>query len=1195
MSHPSASAPVAAARPAVQAPPAAPSTRQVDWRRLRTPLVAVAVAILVVGAVGQAWGTVLAGQLAERPGADLVGWLALALVGGVALDALGRVIWVGEIDRAEGALRRDVLTAAVSQPVSALSDQAVGELLDRIDDDSYEIGSLCRLIVWRVMGTLATAVPMWVIAGLTWWPAWVLFPLVASLVLLAIRPLMQPIAERKVLEEAAFTDHAAALEEAIAGRDDLRTSLGQPFAVRRLAELSAIVHQRFKAVLDLEMQVILRSGLLLQGLVVVLVVAGAWLVDGGALGLGALVTLFLVSSRFVGVMSQLAEQLPELQAGMGAVIRLRQMLAVEGEPTGGEPVPTGPLSLEFDHLDFSYEEGTFGLRDITLAVPAGQTLALVGRTGSGKSTLASMVSRAVEPPVGSVRLGGADLRSLDLAALRETVGTVTQRTEILAGTLEQNITLFADIPHPQVEAVVAELGLEDWVEGLPEGLATTLGPGGVTLSAGEEQLLAFARLLARDVRVVVLDEATARMDPQTEARVVRASERLLRGRTGILVAHRLSTIERADLVAVLEAGRLLQFGGHAELSARPGRFADLLVAAGQHGGALDEEAEAADDVTAGDAVGAPEAGEASDGEATASLGTARRMGEVPPSRDPGVGASLARGVVDALSVTPRWGLLAVPLFLLLSLTGAVGAGTAFAWGRMVETLGEGASPWGWVALVVVCLVAAPPLLAAAVIRYPRWWVEVLFRVRMAVLTGQTAQRRLPSDPPGEVVARAMDAERYVRYADRWVDFTNGMLIAVFTGVISGHATTGLVLAGVLLAAGVVSALGRPWAGRSAARASELRAQFGRSVVSALESARTVKLAGRMPQVTRHLLEVDHGRVRAAVLEHRVQAGLDGIPMVLLQLGAVGAWWAHQAGHWDLATTLLVASTVMGFAWFGQVAGAIVTEAPGTRAWQVAVNRMAGGRSLVRLPAGVDLVQGAAPAPVATRAERLERLDLQQVGVVHDDGTIGVEDVDLSVRSGELVLLLGQVGSGKSSLLRGLAGLEHHTGRILWNGQPVDDPDTFLRPGQVAWVSQVPRVLSGTFAENIRLDHARAVDAALDVARMTQDVESAGGVDSLVGHRGVRLSGGQVQRLALARALATDAQVVLADDVSSALDARTEVELWTALRERGATVVGASSKRSALALADTVVVLEAGRVAEVGAWQDLQHRWSHLAG
>jgi ABC-type multidrug transport system fused ATPase/permease subunit len=139
------------------------------------------------------------------------------------------------------------------------------------------------------------------------------------------------------------------------------------------------------------------------------------------------------------------------------------------------------------------------------------------------------------------------------------------------------------------------------------------------------------------------------------------------------------------------------------------------------------------------------------------------------------------------------------------------------------------------------------------------------------------------------------------------------------------------------------------------------------------------------------------------------------------------------------------------------------------------------------------------------------------------------------------------------------------------------------------------VLSGTFAENVGLDHPRDVARPVEAARLTMDVADAGGPDALVGHRGVRLSGGQVQRLALARALAAEAELLLADDVSSALDAATEIELWAALRERGTTVVGATSKRAALVRADRVVVLEDGQVADVGPWRDLTERWGHLAG
>ena len=269
---------------------------------------------------------------------------------------------------------------------------------------------------------------------------------------------------------------------------------------------------------------------------------------------------------------------------------------------------------------------------------------------------------------------------------------------------------------------------------------------------------------------------------------------------------------------------------------------------------------------------------------------------------------------------------------------------------------------------------------------------------------------------------------------------------------------------------------------------------------------------------------------------------------MVQCGVVAAWGGLLAGEWGLATALLVANAVSGFDWFGRVAGSVVTEAPGVRAWMDATSRLAGGGDLMDLPPGVDLVAGTAPDPAPAVRDPLRSLELRDVSAVHDDGTLGVQHVDLPVTGGELVLLLGQVGSGKSSLLGALAGLVSSTGEIRWNDRPVEDPETELRPARVSHVAQVPRVLSGTFSGNVGLDHAdRAVLPALEAARMGRDVEEAGGVESLVGHRGVRLSGGQVQRLALARAVAGDADLLLADDVSSALDATTEIELWKALR------------------------------------------------
>ena len=1161
------------AAPATASSDALPAGRvPVDWRRVSRPLTWFCFSMSLVGAIAASLGSLVAGRLADDATSTLLALLAMCVVGGAVIDTIAKTIWATICDRAEGQLRSDLLDAAMAQPLAELSEQAVGEVLDRIDDDTWEVGQLMRWGVWQAARTFLASGPLWVVASVTWWPAAFLFPLTAVATFAVVRRLLPQVAQRKVIEEAAWTDHAASTEEGVAARDDLRTSLGQAHVMRRNAHLASVVHTTLDAVLHVEMRITRRSGGLLHGALAAVGVVGIALVLSGDLSTARLVTLFLVTTMFVGGVDMLARHLPDLQEGFGAVLRLRSMLASPAEPTGGLPLPDGPLDVEFRHLAFSYGTGTFALRDVDLTVPAGHTCALVGRTGSGKSTLASLLSRAVEPPRGTVFLGGTDVLDLDLQQLRGAVGVVTQRTEVLAGTLAENITLFADLPRSAVEAAVAELGLTDWVEGLPLGLDTVLGPGGTSLSAGEEQLVAFARLLVRDVSVVVLDEATARMDPVTEARVVRAADRLISGRTGILVAHRLSTTRRAEQVAVLESGRVVQQGPRPRLAAEDGPFRRLLDASA-HEAVVEEHHH---DDTA--------------------VGSVRRSTTPPPSPVIAPSPSLARQVLHTISIQPQWGLVGAALFMLSSITGAFGAVTGWIWGHIITDLQAGVRPTWLVLALVASLMVAPFLLSQAFRTYPHWWVEVRLRVRAAVLHGQTSQRRLERTPPGEVVARTMDADRLARYTDRWVDFANGLIVAGLTALIAGTWVAGAILLTVMFVSALASTLGRRVAGRSAAAASTARARFGQSLVSALESVRTVKLAAATPQVHAHLRSVDGGRVDAAVREHRVQALLDGVPTVMVQCGVVAAWGGLLVGEWGLATALLVANAVSGFDWFGRVAGSVVTEAPGVRAWMDATSRLAGGGDLMDLPPGVDLVAGTAPDPGPVVRDPLRSLELRDVSAVHDDGTLGVQHVDLRVTGGELVLLLGQVGSGKSSLLGALAGLVSSTGEIRWNDRPVEDPETELRPARVSHVAQVPRVLSGTFSGNVGLDHAyRAVLPALEAARMGRDVEEAGGMESLVGHRGVRLSGGQVQRLALARAVAADADLLLADDVSSALDAATEIELWKALRSGGATVIGATSKTAALAQADRVVVLDAGRVVDDGPWSRLAARWAHLAG
>ena len=246
------------------APTAVDPSRRVDVRRLKSPVAITALTASALGAVGMTLGTVVAGKLAENPTRGLVWLLAICLVGAAVVDTAGKIVWVGNSDRAEGRLREDLLRAALRQPLSALNEQAVGEVLDRIDDDTHEVGNLVRWQIWMLARSIFSVLPMWLVAGLTWWPSFILLPVLASVTWFAIRSLLGEISRRKVVEEMAWTDHAAVLEEGIAGRDDLRTSLGQAHVLRRVARLSADVHAKFQAVVDVESRLVRRAGVLLH-------------------------------------------------------------------------------------------------------------------------------------------------------------------------------------------------------------------------------------------------------------------------------------------------------------------------------------------------------------------------------------------------------------------------------------------------------------------------------------------------------------------------------------------------------------------------------------------------------------------------------------------------------------------------------------------------------------------------------------------------------------------------------------------------------------------------------------------------------------------------------------------------------------------------------------------------------------------
>jgi ATP-binding cassette subfamily B protein len=258
-------------------------------------------------------------------------------------------------------------------------------------------------------------------------------------------------------------------------------------------------------------------------------------------------------------------------------------------------LPRGPLGVALDGVSFRYpsadevslaslESVASGdrrgsglvLHDIDLDVPAGSLVALVGPSGAGKTTLTALVARLYDPSAGSVRIGGLDLRDVTMESLRQRVGVVTQEAHLFHDTIRANL-LYArpDATEAQVAAALRAAQISDLVEELPEGLDTVVGDRGHRLSGGEKQRFAIARLLLKAPDVVVLDEATAHLDSESEVAVQRALDAALEGRTSIVIAHRLSTIRQADLIVVLDHGRVVETGRHAELLARGGLYADL--------------------------------------------------------------------------------------------------------------------------------------------------------------------------------------------------------------------------------------------------------------------------------------------------------------------------------------------------------------------------------------------------------------------------------------------------------------------------------------------------------------------------------------------------------------------------------------------------------------------------------------------
>ena len=306
---------------------------------------------------------------------------------------------------------------------------------------------------------------------------------------------------------------------------------------------------------------------------------GGWLVTRDSLTVGELAAFFLYLTMFFAPIQQLVQLYNTYQQGRAAVRKLDGLFRTGPEVVekpGAVDLPLMEGEIELDHVTFGYDPSITILRDVTLHIAAGETVAFVGETGAGKSTVAKLVNRYYDPTEGTVRIDGHDLRDVTLASVRRQIGVVPQEPFLFAGSIRDNLTFAApDAGDDELWAAVDAVGLRDLVERQPAGLDQVIHERGSSLSSGERQLLALARAFLSQPRVLVLDEATSNLDLASETRIESALDAVLDGRTAIIIAHRLATAMRADRIAVVHDGEIVELGSHADLLELGGRYAAL--------------------------------------------------------------------------------------------------------------------------------------------------------------------------------------------------------------------------------------------------------------------------------------------------------------------------------------------------------------------------------------------------------------------------------------------------------------------------------------------------------------------------------------------------------------------------------------------------------------------------------------------
>jgi ABC-type multidrug transport system fused ATPase/permease subunit len=474
-------------------------------------------------------------------------------------------------------LRRDAFDSVLDRDMSFYDEHSTGKIVSRVTSDTEDFATVVSL----TMNLLSQVLLVGLVIAL-------LFTRSTELALLAVAVAPVVMGAALLFRRVARTSTQRAQRSLARVNANLQETMGGISVAKNFRQESA-VYDEFRPVNQQNYAVTLRQGFIFSGIFPVLflvaglatvglVQAGGTSVLNGRLSAGDWYLFLQAVMLFWFPLTSIAAFWSQFQQGLSASERVFALIDARPRVVQNDALPVGRLDgqIEFRDVTFGYDPVSPVLRHFNLTIGAGETVALVGHTGAGKSTLSKLITRFYEFQVGTLLVDGRDIRSLDLTQYRRQVGTVPQDPFLFSGTVADNIR-YARPGATDAEALAAarRVGGGDWLDALPDGLGTDVGEHGRALSTGQRQLVALARLLVQDPAIVVLDEATASIDPLTEAQIQEGLDVALAGRTSIVIAHRLSTIEHVDRIVVLDHGRIVEEGSHAELMRAGGRYCEV--------------------------------------------------------------------------------------------------------------------------------------------------------------------------------------------------------------------------------------------------------------------------------------------------------------------------------------------------------------------------------------------------------------------------------------------------------------------------------------------------------------------------------------------------------------------------------------------------------------------------------------------